>query len=93
MCIEFVKKQDDYDFFSEIVNFTANAAIVTLVSAASAMIASTALKALGYNDAAIKVTRVLSFSATAIGASGVVLGLGMLAFLAHTIHNSLEKAL
>ncbi len=46
---EFVKRTTDYDFFSPIINFLLNAAIITATATVTGTITYIALKTLGCN--------------------------------------------
>jgi len=75
--IEFVKKTGDYDFFSPIINFTGNAAVVAVGGSGLGGISYLALKTLGFSNIATTTATAIPVVIGAAGLVGTIVGGGI----------------
>lgn len=71
---EFAKKSGDYDFFSPIINFTGNAAVVAVGGISLGAISYLALKALGFSKIATTISTAIPVAIGAFGVVGAIVG-------------------
>lgn len=85
MCIQFARKQGDYDFCSPLINIVGNGLVLAGVGAGSALIVSLALKALGYSSAAIKLGTALPILAGTVGLAAAAISAFALGVIAYSV--------
>lgn len=91
MCFEFVKSKGDYDFISPTINFTLNAITLAVGGTSLGVITYTALKALGFNQAATLIATAIPTTIAAFGVAGTIAGGIGLLLIGHTIFNAFRR--
>ncbi len=91
MCINFVKKQGDGDFFSPLINFIGNGLTLAAAGAALTVVTTAALRALGYNKQATRIVAAIPFAVGLIGLGIAATGLAALAAIICAIASAFSR--
>ncbi len=71
---EFAKSRGDYDFFSPVINFTANATVLAVGGISLGAISYLSLKALGFNKITTTIATAVPVALGSIGVAGSIVG-------------------
>lgn len=87
----FAERSGDYDFNSPIINFTGNAAVVAVGGIVLGVLASVALKALGFSQAATSIATAVPVAFGALAGVGAILGIAATGYMMYSVMQALGR--